>query len=78
MINKDKLEKCYHKYGVKKAAQKFGVTQKTIYNYLKLYGIEKNKRIKSNKWYDKLPSTPEEYHKKWNHVKYRNWWGCGD
>lgn len=77
-MNAKKLAQYYHKNGVKKTATYFGVTAKTIYKDLKLYDIETQKQQQDREWYSKLPVTPEEYHKKWAHVKHRNWWGCGD
>lgn len=74
MINASQLKKYYQKHGVTGAAEHFRVTPKTIYIYLKKYKIETLKQKRDREWYDKLPATPEEYHKKWEHVKNRTWW----
>lgn len=74
MINSKKLEHYYHKHGVKKAAEHFKVTPKTIYTYLRKYKIETVKEKKDRLWYN----TVNALNLKWSKQKYRNWWGCGD
>jgi len=74
-MTKKQFEKQYYSSTSQKVADYFNISRVKVYEYVKQFGLTKKSTIKKEpKWFSKIPSTPEEYHKKWAKEKNKNWW----